>query len=233
MWSHDTGSLTRVHHSVRLPLLSAARFERVGRMLELFALFVLAPVVVAWLPLTHPQRVAVLLVVMFTTAVTAWLKHTPLCELGLSRYCTRVQVTPCTISGLLLGLTLLGGLLAWRATLGLPLVDPYSTRPFEVALFVCLYPLWAAAQEWLCRAWFFHRYEQLLPRTQLILLNAICFGLLHTCYGHWQTVALSAMGGILFAFVYDRYRSLLGVSILHALAGGSMFLFGFGRLFNV
>jgi membrane protease YdiL (CAAX protease family) len=233
LWSPPTQSLTPVRHSIRLPLLSPARFERLGRLLELIALFLLAPIIVAWLPLTHPQRLGLLTLVMAATAFSAFLRRTPLCQLGLSRHCTRVQVTPCTVTGLFLGLTLLGSLLAWRAAHALPILDPYSTNPHEVLTFACLYPLWAAAQEWLSRAWFFHRYEQLLPRTPLILLNALCFGLLHTCYGHWQTVALSTAAGLLFAHLYNRYRSLLGVSLLHTIAGASMFLFGFGKLFNV
>jgi len=78
-------------------------------------------------------------------------------------------------------------------------------------------------------AFFFHRYGPLFAKVAgLIGANALSFGLAHLVYGNWVAVALTTLGGALFAYRYARSESLLVVSIEHGLWGDWLFTIGAG-----
>jgi hypothetical protein len=101
------------------------------------------------------------------------------------------------------------------------------------AAVMLLYPVLAAyPQEVFYRTFFFERYRPLFggPR-QLILANALGFGIGHAVYGNWLAPVLSTLGGLLFAYRYQRCRSTLVVGIEHALWGNFIFTSGYGWFF--
>lgn len=106
--------------------------------------------------------------------------------------------------------------------------------PLEWALIMVLYPLFSVLpQEMLFRVYFFERYPAIFGQGALLVaVNALSFAFVHIVFGNWIAVGLSAVGGILFASTYLKSRSLLLVSIEHALFGNFLFTIGLGQYFN-
>lgn len=87
-------------------------------------------------------------------------------------------------------------------------------------------------QEFLYRRFFFRRYEEALGSSWMtISLSALLFGYVHLLFGSWVSVAMTAVGGALFAWTYHRTRSLLACSVEHALYGCFVFTIGLGQFF--
>ncbi len=97
-------------------------------------------------------------------------------------------------------------------------------------IFLLLYPVLAAyPQELVFRSFFFQRYGVLFPNSGvLILFNSVSFGLAHVVYGNAIAPLLTGLGGFVFAYRYLRTKSLVAVSIEHALWGSFVFTIGFG-----
>ncbi|MEU7532173.1 type II CAAX endopeptidase family protein [Saccharothrix sp. NPDC042600] len=105
-------------------------------------------------------------------------------------------------------------------------------QPLLWAAVVVFYPLLSVyPQELLFRAFLFHRYEPVFGPTGTVAAGAVAFGFVHIAFGNWVAVALSAAGGAVFAARYRETRSLLVVSVEHALYGLLMFTIGLGRYF--
>lgn len=87
-------------------------------------------------------------------------------------------------------------------------------------------------QEVVFRAFFFRRYRTVFRTdSALIWVSAGAFGIVHILFGHWQSVALSTIGGAFFAHTYVRTRSIRAVSLEHALYGNWIFTVGLGSFF--
>src|SRR5579884_2011888 len=101
------------------------------------------------------------------------------------------------------------------------------------ALMMVIYPLFSVyPQEFLFRAYFFHRYQTLFgTEWPMIAASALSFGFVHIVLGNWIAVVLSAIGGVLFASTYRQSRSLLLVCIEHAIFGNFIFTIGLGLYF--
>lgn len=106
-------------------------------------------------------------------------------------------------------------------------------RPEVWALVMFGYPLLSVLpQELAYRAFFLHRYRTLLPSNRVrILVSALAFGHVHVIFGHWQSVLLSAIGGVLFCDSYLRARSIWAAWAEHALYGCFAFTVGMGTFF--
>jgi len=117
---------------------------------------------------------------------------------------------------------------------------PRFNRPLWL-LVIVLYPLISVTtQELLYRVLFFHRYATAFngASSPAILVNASLFasmhGILFAYRGnpfHWEAVAISFIGGLLFAYRFTRTRSFLAVVLEHALYGDLIFTIGLGRFF--
>lgn len=95
------------------------------------------------------------------------------------------------------------------------------------------YPVFSVyPQELVFRAFLLHRYAPLFrtPR-RLAAASAAAFGFAHILFGNVLAVALTLVGGWLFARRYQRTRSLLTVCVEHAGYGLLIFTIGFGRYF--
>ena len=130
-------------------------------------------------------------------------------------------------------------LFAYERYPGSFLVFPRSNTPFWLLVMV-FYPLISVtAQELVYRVLFFHRYAAVLNAGWLaIVVNAALFAGMHAILFasrgplfHWEAVAISFAGGLLFACRFARTRSFLAVGLEHALYGDLIFTIGLGRFF--
>ncbi|WP_339918228.1 CPBP family intramembrane glutamic endopeptidase [Yeosuana marina] len=86
-------------------------------------------------------------------------------------------------------------------------------------------------QELIYRTFFFQRYESLFKsKNQLLILNAIVFSLGHIFFRNTLVLVLTFLGGLLFAFTYNKTKSTLLVSIEHAIYGSWLFTVGMGAM---
>jgi len=95
------------------------------------------------------------------------------------------------------------------------------------------YPLASVyPQEVIFRAFFFRRYAPLFgPTAAVIAASAVAFGYLHIIFGNGIAIAMTLVGGVLFATTYARSRSLLAASLEHSLYGCLVFTAGLGSYF--
>ncbi|MHC4376111.1 MAG: CPBP family intramembrane glutamic endopeptidase [Planctomycetota bacterium] len=101
-------------------------------------------------------------------------------------------------------------------------------------LTICfVYPVFSVIpQELIFRVFFYHRYRALIhSRRGVLYISALSFGLAHLLFGHWSSVLLSGVGGLLFSWTYFRTRSMLWAAGEHALYGVTLFTIGLGRFF--
>ena len=115
-------------------------------------------------------------------------------------------------------------------------------RPALLAIICVAYPLASVyPQEVIYRTFFFHRY-QCLFRTPgiMIFASAAAFGWGHVIFDNprvpWDaelSIALTFLGGLLFAWTYHRSRSTVAAWIEHTLFGDWVWIVGLGALFYV
>jgi hypothetical protein len=113
------------------------------------------------------------------------------------------------------------------------LFDFVRRAPLLWAAVLVLYPLLSVyPQELLYRAWFMHRYRPLFASDDALMGgSALLFGFVHVIFGHWVSVALTSVGGLLFARTYLRTGSLAAAAAEHAIFGDFMFTIGLGQYF--
>lgn len=86
-------------------------------------------------------------------------------------------------------------------------------------------------QEIIYRTFFYDRYESLVKNKWLfIFINAVLFSLAHIFLRSFLVQLLTFLGGLLFAFTYQRTKSTTLVSIEHAIYGNWLFTVGMGEM---
>ena len=135
----------------------------------------------------------------------------------------------------ILGALIVLAVALWDMTLGdgdMLFSLPYQ-RPRLWLMIMIGYPLASVyMQEVIWRAAFFHRYQVLFPgRWSMIIASALAFGWVHIVFHNALAVIMTTVGGVMFAYTYDRTRSTLMVSLEHALYGCLVFTVGIGRYF--
>lgn len=100
-------------------------------------------------------------------------------------------------------------------------------------LIMVLYPVLSVwPQEVLYRAFLFTRYRPLFRSDKgLVAASALAFGFAHVIFLNWIAIAMTAIGGLLFARDYARHRSLRLTCLEHSLYGCLIFTAGLGRFF--
>lgn len=84
-------------------------------------------------------------------------------------------------------------------------------------------------QELIYRTFYFQRYKGLFKSQNLfIFINAIIFSLGHLFFKNTLVIVITFLGGLLFAFTYNKTKSTLLVSIEHAIYGCWLFTVGMG-----
>jgi membrane protease YdiL (CAAX protease family) len=144
------------------------------------------------------------------------------------------RLTARDLSITLLRFVVLGGVLTVATRLAFPglfLSLPEQHPKFWLAIML-LYPLLSVwPQEVIFRRFLFHRYEKLFGERAIIAASALAFGFAHIIFLNWIALALTTVGGAMFARDYSRKRSLWLTCIEHALYGGLVFSLGLGRFF--
>lgn len=104
-------------------------------------------------------------------------------------------------------------------------------RPGLWALVMVLHPVLSVLpQNLVWRVFLHHRYAPVLGGPyRRIAASAAAFGFVHILLENWLAVALTLVGGLMFGVTYERSRSLLAVSLEHALYGCLAFMVGIGR----
>jgi CAAX protease family protein len=105
--------------------------------------------------------------------------------------------------------------------------------PWLWALIFLFYPVVSVyPQEFLYRAFFFHRYQALFGGGWgMITASALAFGFVHIIFRNWPAVGLCVIGGFLFSFTYQESGSLLLACLEHAIFGNFLFTIGLGSFF--
>ncbi|WP_062059103.1 CPBP family intramembrane glutamic endopeptidase [Aquimarina longa] len=86
-------------------------------------------------------------------------------------------------------------------------------------------------QEIIYRTFFYKRYAALIKNKWLfIFINAILFSLAHLFLGSFLVQLLTFIGGVLFAYTYQKTKSTILVSIEHAIYGNWLFTVGMGEM---
>ena len=108
-------------------------------------------------------------------------------------------------------------------------------------LVMVFYPLISVTtQELFYRVLYFHRYASAFGNAKwlAIAVNAAFFAMMHgilfayrSTPFHWEAVAISFAGGLIFARRFAATRSFLAVALEHALYGDLIFTIGLGRFF--
>ncbi len=95
-----------------------------------------------------------------------------------------------------------------------------------------LYSLFSVyPQELIYRTLYFQRYKSLFKSQSLFMfMNAILFSLAHLFFRNSLVLILTFLGGLLFAFTYNKTKSTLLVSIEHAIYGSWLFTVGMGAM---
>lgn len=127
------------------------------------------------------------------------------------------------------------GVTAWMA-FGLGLLPESGflrlprERPGLLVVIWLVYPLLSAyPQEVTHRVFFWHRYACLFPDARLrVAVNALVFAWMHALFWNWVALAMTFVGGLLFAWTYERTRSSLAAGIEHGLYGAWAFTIGLG-----
>ncbi|HTB92406.1 MAG TPA: CPBP family intramembrane glutamic endopeptidase [Candidatus Sulfotelmatobacter sp.] len=101
------------------------------------------------------------------------------------------------------------------------------------ALVFVLYPLLSVyPQEFLYRAFFFHRYQPLFGQGWgMMAASALAFGFVHIIFRNWLAVGLCVIGGFLFSLTYQTSGSFLLACLDHAIFGDFLFTIGLGQYF--
>lgn len=107
------------------------------------------------------------------------------------------------------------------------------TRPEIWAIIMVGYPIFSVyPQELVFRTFMFHRYRHLFAQPRLMILaSGLAFGYAHIFFENAIAVAMTVVGGILFAWTYQRTRSTFAVWLEHGLYGCFIFTIGLGQFF--
>jgi membrane protease YdiL (CAAX protease family) len=126
---------------------------------------------------------------------------------------------------------LLAGLIAWLRPDAF--ADLPRNRPLIWGMVMVAYPILSVyPQELIFRTYFFHRYQGILANESALAIgSALAFGWAHVVLGNGIAMALSTVGGLMFAGTYARSHSTAAVGIEHALWGCAVFTMGLGSFF--
>ncbi|MCX7674018.1 MAG: CPBP family intramembrane metalloprotease, partial [Thiobacillaceae bacterium] len=179
-----------------------------ARLIEFTAIFLLLPLALAWQGEVM-RRYVIPQLLIFAALCLWWLARDPRFDW---RALFAWPVAPGRCLRRIAVLLLAGGALLHPLALALD-AEPFALAREQPWLWVAVllfYPLLSALpQELVFRVFFFHRYRTLFPSpAALVCINAAVFALAHLQLGNGVALALSFLGGLLFAYTYLKTRSL-------------------------
>lgn len=207
-----------------------APITTVFRWIELVVIFIGFPVAFRFSNLKLPKSIPLLMVFIITLVYLLTTKSFSKKAFGLNGFSNwRTLGFRITIS--LLSITLLSFIFLPKEQL---FYLPMQKTELWILIMI-FYPIWSAfTQEVIYRGFFFHRYISLFKTPKIaILSNGVIFGLLHIIFRNWIAVAGATIIGLVWAYSYFKHRSILIVSIEHAVVGNYLFTIGLGYFFYV
>jgi len=105
--------------------------------------------------------------------------------------------------------------------------------PHVWVIVMVLYPIFSVyPQTLIYRGVVMHRYRALVGSGwAMVATSGLLFGYSHIIMWNWESLALTLVGGLMFADTFRRSGSLLVAAMEHAAYGCLMFTVGFGRSF--
>ncbi|MFZ2727694.1 MAG: CPBP family intramembrane glutamic endopeptidase [Methylococcaceae bacterium] len=100
--------------------------------------------------------------------------------------------------------------------------------PYPAGIWILTYGAHAFIQEFITRGLIqtsFQRFFNDEKGLKSVLLTSILFGMIHLHFG-FSALFITLITGIIFGLFYLRHHNLIGVSLLHWVAGGGAFLIG-------
>jgi membrane protease YdiL (CAAX protease family) len=211
----------------RCPDSTASRSRRLA-VEYLFVFFVVVAVYVA----VRPPGGPILPLVLAAGAVVMYLRRQATFD---RQDLFRAGVIRSALPGILLTWVPVSLLLTTGVAVFAParLFDMPRERTALWAAIVILYPIVSVyPQELLFRAFLLHRYAGVFDTgRRAAAAGAVAFGFAHLLFGNVLAVVATLAGGWLFARRYQRTRSLMTVSVEHALYGITIFTVGLGDFF--
>lgn len=106
-------------------------------------------------------------------------------------------------------------------------------RPEFLIMLALVYPVMSALpQEFVYCTFFFKRYGAFFGTgLKMVIASAVLFAYAHILYINPVAPVLSLLGGLIFAWDYNKHKSLALVTIEHGLYGNSLFIIGLGAYF--
>lgn len=216
-------------HSSQSEPCAAVGMRRTWLALEWFVLFAVVPTLAALKVI--PLHVLVILAIAGAGCLTLLLRDAAfdrrqLWNLeGAARGVHRIVVT----------FVVLGILMALGVAFMTPgrLLHLVRERPEIWAMIMIGYPIVSVyPQEVIFRTFMFHRYRRLFTDSRvMILMSGLSFGYAHVFFENSLAVIMTIIGGLLFAWTYDRTRSTFAVWLEHGLYGCFVFTIGLGIFF--
>ncbi len=105
-------------------------------------------------------------------------------------------------------------------------------KPLLWILILLFYSIFSVyPQELLYRNYFFKHYKNLFKNEKMFLLiNAFLFSLAHLLFKNILVLILTFIGGLLFAYTYNKTKSTFLVSVEHSIYGCWLFTVGMGNM---
>ncbi len=197
------------------------------RALELFTLFVMLPISFLW---DYPTIIKVLLTVTGFIYILVQLKRADLLVLKFPNTGYWKPFWKETILKLMVIISITGMYVFFIAPDKLFSVLLQKPELWLIILFVYTFlSVWP--QEIIYRTFFYNRYSGLIQGKWLfIFINAILFSLAHIFLKSFLVQLLTFIGGLLFAYTYQKTKSTTLVSIEHAIYGNWLFTVGMGEM---
>lgn len=199
---------------------------------ELLAISFILPLILSLLPIRGVIFIGLWLIMLYAVAVMARTNRTPLKLPIFNWHMVRnKQAIGPVLKRFLISAALLTAAVLFLYPQGF-LSFPQE-RPRLWLAVMCLYPILSVIpQEVVFRSFFFQRYASLFTSPNaMIIASALSFGIAHVLLKNWVAVALSTLGGFLFAHTYQKHKSLGLVWLEHALYGCFVFTIGLGFFF--
>jgi uncharacterized protein len=203
--------------------------KRLLLIIELIVLFIAVPLLfyLDWIP--GPKSIPLLIGFMYCMAMLLLDKNFDRKKLGANRFRGFKPIVYRFI------------FTAFLLTVYLLIFEPQNLfmipreKPWLWLAIMVFYPLWSALpQELIYRVFFFHRYSQILPNQNFLLVfNAFLFAFMHIIFNNWIALTGGFIVGIFWAHTYIRTQSLLTVTAEHAMYGNFIYTFGLGHYFYV
>jgi uncharacterized protein len=216
-------------HSSRSPAAAAVGWQRFRLGVEWALLFVVLPTVIA-LKLV-PLHVLTILVLAGVFCLVVLLSDPTFDR----RQLWNIRGAEQGVHRIIVTFVILAGMMAAGVAILTPdrLMFLVRDRPEVWAVIMIGYPVVSVyPQEIIYRTFMFHRYRHLFrdPRV-MILVSGLSFGYAHVFFENHIAVVMTVVGGLLFAWTYEKTRSTFAVWVEHGLYGCFIFTVGLGQFF--